>query len=125
MLVKKIKIAFALTGFLLLLSSTIFSQLNGNYTVNAAVATSGTNFQNFNDLAAVLGSNGISGNVTVDVVAGSGPYIEQVNFTTIPGSGPGAVVTLNGNGNVITSPAEIQSNVPPSNPNRHIIRLTN
>ena len=115
----------ALLSGLTLFSTVAIAQLNGNYTINSGAATTGTNFQTFNDLASVLASQGISGNVTVDVVAGSGPYSEQVTFTTIAGSGPGAIVTINGNGNVITSPAAIIQNVPPSNPDRHIIRLNN
>jgi hypothetical protein len=110
---------------LLFLSATSFGQMNGNYTVNAGAAPSATNFQSFNELASLLNAQGISGNVTVDVVDGSGPYVEQVTFNTINGTGPGAVVTINGNGNVITSPAAIIQNIPPSNPDRHIIRVTN
>lgn len=99
----------------------VCSPLSGAYTINQALATGGTNFNSFTDLSAFLTSCGVSGNVTVTVTAGSGPYTEQVVFKNIPGIGAGATVTIQGNGETITSDtAIIQTG---SNPNRHIIRL--
>jgi hypothetical protein len=101
----------------LLIAFSGFAQpLAGPYTINLAQATSGTNFNNFNDFAGALSSRGISSNVTVTVAPNSGPYQEQVTFANISGSGPAAVVTINGNGNTITAQT--------TSTERHIIRLS-
>jgi len=75
------------------------NSLTGAYTINQAVATGGTNFNSFADFSTALTASGVTGNVTATVVAGSGPYTEQVIFQNT---------------------AIIQTG---SNPNRHIIRL--
>ncbi|HUC83025.1 MAG TPA: hypothetical protein VMR70_19105 [Flavisolibacter sp.] len=106
---------FSLCLSFLLISFLTSAQLSGNYTINSALATGGTNFRSFNDLASTLTNQGISGSVTVDVVVGSGPYTERVTFTTIAGSGPGATITINGNGNTISAPT--------SSAERHVLRL--
>lgn len=97
------------------------SSLIGAYSINKTVATGGTNFNSFNDFAAALSSSGVTGNVTATVVAGTGPYNEQVIFQNISGIGAGATVTIEGNGETITSDTAI--NQTGSNPNRHIIKL--
>jgi len=100
----------------------VCSPLSGAYTINQALATGGANFNSFTDLSTYLSNCGVSGNVTVTVAPGSGPYTEQVVFQNIPGIGAGATVTIQGSGETITSDtAIIQNN---SNPGRHIIRLT-
>lgn len=76
----------------------IMTPLSGNYTINSAVATGGTNFQSFTDFAAAINLNGLSGAVVVNVVAGSGPYTEQVMFGEFPNSSVVNTVTINGNG---------------------------
>ncbi|MBK6632899.1 MAG: hypothetical protein IPG38_00030 [Chitinophagaceae bacterium] len=97
------------------------NSLTGAYTINKAIATGGTNFNSFADFSTALTATGVTGNVTATVVAGSGPYNEQVIFQNISGIGAGATVTIEGNGETITSDtAIIQTG---SNPNRHIIRL--
>ena len=102
-------------------SILICSSLAGAYTINQAVATGGTNFNSFTDFSIALSNCGVGGSVTATVVSGSGPYTEQVIFQNIPGIGASAPVTIQGNGEIITSDtAIIQNN---SNPNRHIIRL--
>ncbi|KAA9340934.1 right-handed parallel beta-helix repeat-containing protein [Adhaeribacter soli] len=73
----------------------------GNYTINSAVATGGTNFQSFRDAASRLSNCGIAGAVTLTVVANSGPYNEQVEFNAIPGASAVNTVTINGNNQVI------------------------
>ncbi len=100
---------------------TTCSAMSGAYTINKNQPTAGTNFNSFNDFSNALSSCGISGNVTATVVAASGPYLEQVVFQNIPGIGPGATVTIEGNAETITSAAPIIQTG--SNPNRHIIRL--
>lgn len=104
-----------LTLLFLLLTETGKAQLSGNYTINSTMPTAGTNYQSFNDFAANINSVGVSASVTVTVEPGTGPYIEQVIFDNIPGSGPTATITLNGNGEVITAITNTTD--------RHVIRL--
>ncbi|RYD56623.1 MAG: T9SS type A sorting domain-containing protein [Sphingobacteriales bacterium] len=73
----------------------------GTYTINAGAAASTSNFQSF--AAAVTAMNcGVSGAVTFNVVAGSGPYTEQVTLNAITGTSAANRVTFNGNGNTLT-----------------------
>ncbi len=71
--------------------------LNGTYTINNANPTGGTNFNSFTDAATAL-SCGITGPVTINVVAGSGPYTEYFYLNNIPGSSATNTVRINGNG---------------------------
>lgn len=92
-------------AFVVLLSLMTFNlsaQLSGTVTINAASPTSGTNYQTFSALASALATNGISGPLTVDVVANSGPYIEQVTFDQIVGMSATNTITINGNNNLLT-----------------------
>lgn len=98
-------------------SFSAFAQpLNGNYTINSAQATGGTNYQTFTDFAGDLTADGVSGNVVATVVPGSGPYIEQINFINIPGSGPAATITIEGSGETITALT--------TTTDRHVVRLS-
>lgn len=82
-------------------TSISWAQLSGSYTINAANATSGTNFASFTDFASAINTDGASGSVTVEVIAGSGPYSENVTFTA---SGSATTpITINGNGETITA----------------------
>ena len=85
--------------FLVGLSTLSFAQLSGTVTVNSAQSTSGTNYQSFSSLAAILNSVGINGPLVVNVVSGSGPYIEQPVFNQINGVSPSQTITVNGNQN--------------------------
>ena len=76
--------------------------LSGLYTINAAQATGGTNFQTFNAFVTALTTTaGVSGSVTVDVVANSGPYTEQIIIPQVVGMSLANNLTINGNGNTI------------------------
>lgn len=77
---------------------TMSAQLAGLYTINSASVTGGNNFQSFNDLKTALVNQGVSGGVTVNVVANSGPYVEQVDFPQIVGMSAANPVIINGNG---------------------------
>ena len=57
--------------------------MNGVYTINQLQPASATNFISFNALATALTASGVAGPVTVNVVANSGPYNEQVTFPSI------------------------------------------
>ncbi len=69
----------------------------GTYTVGGSSA----DFDNFTELAEILNCGGVAGNVVINVTPGSGPFFEQITFEEFPGSGPNAVVTINGNGNTL------------------------
>jgi hypothetical protein len=75
--------------------------LAGNYTINSTQPTAGTNFNNFTDFANVIGLVGVGGAVVVDVVAGTGPYNEQVIFNEFLGSSATNTLTINGNGETL------------------------
>lgn len=69
----------------------------GTYTIDKNSAASATNFTSFTAAATSLNLGGISGAVTFNVVAGSGPYTEQVTLNNIPGATSATKVTINGN----------------------------
>lgn len=74
--------------------------LSGTYTINDAAPTGGTNFNSFTDAATAL-TCGITGPVTINVVAGSGPYTEYFYLNNIPGSSATNTVRINGNGTTL------------------------
>ncbi|HEX6914882.1 MAG TPA: GEVED domain-containing protein, partial [Chitinophagaceae bacterium] len=77
---------------------------NGVYTINQGAATTwptGTNFNSFNAAYAAM-SCGIGGPVTFNVVAGSGPYNEQLIMAPVRNTNATNTVTFNGNGETIT-----------------------
>lgn len=53
------------------------AQISGNYTIDNRQPTAGRNFNSFNDCVNFL-SGGLTGAVTVNVAAGSGPYNERI-----------------------------------------------
>ena len=75
--------------------------LSGSYTINKLAAPSTTNFTSFASMAARLNMCGISGPVSINVAAGTGPYTEQVELRQIAGASAANTITLNGNGNVL------------------------
>jgi hypothetical protein len=80
---------------------TTSNPLSGNYTINSTLPTGGTNFINFFDFASALNLGGLSGPIVVDVVAGTGPYNEQVILGEINNSNPTNTIILNGNGETL------------------------
>src|SRR4051812_27723870 len=107
------------TGFIVLFCTMLLplgAQLSGVYTINSSQLTGGTNFQTFNAFATAINSQGISGPVTVNVVTGTGPYNEQVEFTQITGATAANRITINGNNNLIIYSASASANP-------HTIRL--
>jgi hypothetical protein len=71
------------------------------FTINSALPTSGSNFKTFNDALSIL-KCGIGGPIVLNVVAGSGPYNEQLIIPAIPGTSATNTVTFNGNGETLT-----------------------
>ena len=90
-------------GLFLLLFATINSQAQTIYTVNSALPTGGSNFTNFTDLTTELNTNGVTGPVVVNVVPGSGPYIDTIHFKYINGASPTNTIRINGNGETVTN----------------------
>lgn len=80
------------------LSVALKASLSGDYTVNSALATSGANYQSFQDLAKDLNNLGVCGKVTVTVAANSGPYTEAINFGEIKGASAAHNIRIIGNG---------------------------
>jgi hypothetical protein len=83
------------------LSVSVAPAISGNYTIDALSMPGGTNFTSFSDFAGFIEANGICGPVVVDVVAGTGPYNEQVEFGDIQGASAVNTITINGNGNTL------------------------
>lgn len=84
--------------------------LSGSYTIDSAVATSGTNFQSFGDLVAALNTFGVCGPTIVNVVPGSGPYDEQITLPEISSMSDVNTVTINGHGETLQYSSTTSSN---------------
>jgi len=72
----------------------------GRYTINKNGSPGSGNFTSFTAAYQAL-SCGIAGAVIFDVVAGSGPYNEQLLMDSIKGASRTNTITFNGNGNTI------------------------
>ncbi|MFC5271258.1 T9SS type A sorting domain-containing protein [Adhaeribacter terreus] len=94
---------------------TICTSLAGAFTINKGIPASATNFLSLTDAINSLNNCGISGPITFNVVAGSGPYNEQIEIPQINGVSATNTITFNGNGDTI------QAN--PASAARHIIKL--
>lgn len=80
--------------------------LNGNYTLDSGqptdIASSGTNFNSFTDLEAILYTYQVGPlGVNVTVATGSGPYNEQVTFRRFPQINASQQLTIDGNGETL------------------------
>jgi parallel beta-helix repeat protein len=73
----------------------------GNYTINKLLPTMQHNFNSFSE--AIRGLRcGITGPVTFDVIPGSGPYNEQVEFLPVPNASSTNFIRFNGNGETLS-----------------------
>jgi len=81
---------------------TVCIPLNGTYTINSTLPSSGSNFQNFTALVNALACGGVTGPVTLNVAPGSGPYNEQINIPPVIGTSAVNTVTFNGSGQTLT-----------------------
>ena len=84
--------------------------ISGTYTINQNAAPSATNFVSFDQFAFALNTCGVSGPATINVVSGSGPYYENVEFGVITGMSATNTVTINGNGESIIDSGATSSN---------------
>lgn len=89
--------------------------LTGTYTIDKTATASPTTYTSIASAVAAMSSCGISGPVTFNVVAGTGPYTEQVEIPAITGTSATNTVTFNGNGNTVSAD--------PATGNRAVIRL--
>jgi len=71
--------------------------LSGTYFLDAKVQASADTFTTFSDFSNMVSKWGMCGNVTLEVVKGSGPYNESVHFQSIS-HGPNDTLRINGNG---------------------------
>ncbi len=69
----------------------------GSYTLGGP----GADFPDFTELVYVLQCGGITGSVVINVTSGMAPFNEQIIIGQIPGAGPSATVTINGNDNTL------------------------
>ncbi len=88
------------------------TKLGGTYTINSALPTAGTNYNNFTTLANDLNTIGVCAPVIVNVVNGSGPYTERFLLNNIPGSSTINTVRINGNGNTLRFNSSAIANAP-------------
>ncbi|MCC5917632.1 MAG: T9SS type A sorting domain-containing protein [Cryomorphaceae bacterium] len=93
------------------ISRTVAPSASGTYSINALISTGGTNFSSFSEFANFLNVYGICGPIVVDVMPGSGPYIERVVFDDIEGASTTNTITINGNGNLLGFSATGLSNI--------------
>lgn len=98
----------------------ICNTMSGTYTIDSSQATSGTNFNNFNDAITALVCGGITAPVTINVLKGT--YNEQVVIPPIPGSSAVNTVTFNG-GSGNASNRILQFNFPGTPTNYAVLRL--
>lgn len=101
------RLLWAITLFMLGGGGSVWAALNGTYTINSGAPASSTNYMTvsaaFSDLmfgtrpdGGPVNGSGVSGPVTLRIVAGSGPYTEQVSIGSIPGTNATRTVRLTG-----------------------------
>lgn len=76
--------------------------LSGDYTINSALPTQGTNYNTITEFVQDLNTRGVCGPVIADVAPASGPYDGKLDFGVITGVSAVNTVRLNGNGNLVT-----------------------
>jgi hypothetical protein len=79
--------------------------LNGTYTINSALPTAGSNYNNLADVAVALAC-GVTGPVVFNMYSS---FTEQVTITPIPGASATNTITFNGNGITLSYNATVSS----------------
>lgn len=72
----------------------------GIYTINQNAAPGSADYKSFNDAKLAMAC-GIDDKVAFNVTPASGPYAEQLQLDSLPGTTAAKTVTFNGNGNTI------------------------
>ena len=80
---------------------TIRQPFSGSVTINSAATPACAVYSSLNQFISDLKLLGVSGAVTVNVAASSGPYVEHLSIDPIPGASSTNTITFNGNGNSI------------------------
>ncbi|MEZ4804641.1 MAG: hypothetical protein R2852_03940 [Bacteroidia bacterium] len=98
-MIKKIQFVFVLV---FLVQCAYAAPLQGTYTLDSTSATSGTNFQNWQDFSQALLNNGVSAAVVLNVMS---DRVEQnsVSFPAISGVSATNTITVNGNGYTLSA----------------------
>jgi hypothetical protein len=86
-----------------IVTTTATALPGGTYTINGGLATGGTNFNSFADFKQAIVCGGIAGPVTVNVINKGSDYAEQLDFGLIGGASATNKITINGNGQTLTS----------------------
>lgn len=81
----------------LLLTTRVWAQLAGTYTIDASTPTGGNNYQTFQAAANALSAQGVSGPVTFVAQPSALPY-SAFSLDQVPGTSPVNVVTFLGSG---------------------------
>lgn len=89
------------TNDCLTVSGNVCAPVTGTFTIDKNSPASATNFQTFAAAIQSISNCGVSGPVTFNVVAGTGPYNEQVIIPAIAGTNAANTVKFEGNGNKI------------------------
>jgi len=92
-------------------SVLLCTALSGIYTIGGALP----DFIDLNEATNALNSCGVSGAVVFNVAAGSGPHFLQLNLFRIIGSSAVNTITINGNGETLTTA--------PNTDARHVVKL--
>ena len=87
---------------LLCISGIVQAQLSGNYTINSASATGGTNYASWSAFASAIGTSGVSGAVKVTVMNDE-TTASTIQFNAISGVSSTNTVTIDGNGKKLIS----------------------
>ncbi len=87
------------------ITQNICLALAGTYTIDKGNPTAGTNYASFADAITAMSCGGVATAVTFDVVAGSGPYMEQVELFQVLGASATNRITINGNLNTLIANA--------------------
>jgi hypothetical protein len=86
-----------LSFYLLCVSILSAAPMQGNYTIDSTAASSASNFKSWRDFSLSLNTNGISGNVLVQVLSNT-LETAQVTFGPITGSSSSSQIKIKGNG---------------------------
>ncbi|KAA9331134.1 T9SS type A sorting domain-containing protein [Adhaeribacter soli] len=81
--------------------TTSATPISGTFTIDKNAPASATNFTSFATALASLDCAGAGGPIVFNVVAGSGPYTENVVIPNISGTSATNTITFNGNGNTL------------------------
>lgn len=112
------------------ITTSVNAQLNGNYTINSADLATSTNYQNLtsaiSDMVSGTRADGgpvngpaVSGPVVLRIVAGTGPYTEQITIPAIVGASASNTIRITGGGSY-----EEVNFTGTTTTDRHVIKLT-